>query len=135
LAGQLTADRELGRPPRDATGHEVCFKKSEWGLVGSSGTTWSRVKGQTKCGSRRPASLGEASRGPWTPTQRPRRPVVVLRWRQDRKEDQEKAGPSRHHGVYPHQVSRGCCCCRGPPAPGTRQVVHATHVEDLCLGC
>uniref|UniRef100_H3C1U1 Uncharacterized protein n=1 Tax=Tetraodon nigroviridis TaxID=99883 RepID=H3C1U1_TETNG len=57
------------------------------------------------------------------------------RWWEDRKEDQEKAGPSRHHGVDPHQVSRGCCCCRGPPAPGTRQVVHATHVEDLCLSC
>uniref|UniRef100_H3C3T3 Uncharacterized protein n=1 Tax=Tetraodon nigroviridis TaxID=99883 RepID=H3C3T3_TETNG len=43
----------------------------------------------------------EASRGPWTPTQRPRRPVVG---RQER-------------------------------GPGTRQVVHATHVEDLCLSC
>ena len=52
--------------PRDPRSHGVWASLP---LLGCPVTTWSWVKGQTKCGSRRPASLETGSRGPSTPTQ------------------------------------------------------------------
>ena len=52
--------------PRDPRSHGVWASLP---LAGSPMTTWSSVKGQTKCGSRRPACLEKRSSGPSTQTQ------------------------------------------------------------------